>query len=187
MQNPPALRVARKRLSFSDAPERLCGQECERSGAPPPSGHDRLHLLGEFTRPPGCAADFGAKRAGNAIPISYIESELAADRLSVGELRLLRLVGRVYDRAGNGVRCGMPNVTSLPPLPNDASVPRQFREARPQSLDEVASVDCAALRDQLGRGVRCSELSERQPGGTAQADSEQPIRARGIVVAHLAA
>jgi hypothetical protein len=54
-------------------------------------------------------------------------------------------------------------------------------------MDEVASVYWAALRDQLGRGVRCSELSERQPSGTAQADSEQPIRALGIVVAHLAA
>src|SRR6266851_4545266 len=57
------------------------------------------------------------------------EADFSAFRLPVGALRLLRLVGRVYDRAGNGVRCGVPNVTSLPPLPNDASVPWQFREA----------------------------------------------------------
>ena len=113
--------------------------------------------------------------------------DLSAFCLPVGALRLLCLSGRVCDGAGNGVRCGLPNVTSLPPLANDASVPRQFREARPQSLDEVASVDWAALRDQLGGGVRCSELCERQPSGAVQADSEQPIRARGIVMAHLTA
>jgi hypothetical protein len=45
--------------------------------------------------------------------------------------RFLRLVGRVCHRAANGVRSGLPNVTSLPPLANDTSVPRQFREARP--------------------------------------------------------
>ena len=101
--------------------------------------------------------------------------------------RFLPQVGRVCHRAANGVRSGLPNVTSLPPLANDTSVPRQFREARPKSLDEVASVDWAALRDQLGRGVGFSELCERQPGGAAQADSEQSIRALGIVVAHLAA
>jgi len=55
----------------------------------------------------------------------------AAFCFPVGALRLLRLTGRVCDRAGNSVRCGLPNVTSLPPLANDTSVPRQFREARP--------------------------------------------------------
>ena len=70
-------------------------------------------------------------RAGNAIPISWIGGGLFALRVLVGALRLLRLVRRVYDRAGNGERCGLPNVTSLPPLPNYASIQRQFREARP--------------------------------------------------------
>ena len=44
-------------------------------------------------------------------------------------------------------------------------------------------MDWAALRDQLGRSIRCSELSERQPSGTARADSDQPIGALGIVLA----
>jgi len=47
-----------------------------------------------------------------------------------GALRMLRLVGVGY-RGGDGVRCDLPNVTSLPPLPNNAGVPWQFREARP--------------------------------------------------------
>jgi len=63
---------------------------------------------------PGCPADFGAVRAGNAIPISYVELDLSADRLPVGALRLLRLVGRVYGRAGKAVRCDLPDVKFTP-------------------------------------------------------------------------
>jgi hypothetical protein len=129
MQNPPALRVARKRLSFSDAPDAYAGKSARGPGLLLPAA--TIGFICWRVHPTQAAADFGAKRAGNAIPISYIESELSADRLSVGELRLLRLVGRVCDRAANGVRSGLPNVTSLPPLANDTSVPWQFREARP--------------------------------------------------------
>ena len=119
------LRVARKRLRSSDAPERPSGQGCERSGAPP---FKRLRAGSSVGRVhPTQAATHG----GNAIPINWMGGGLFGLRLLVGALRLLRLVGRVCDRAGNGVRCGLPNLMSLPPLPNDATVPRQFREARP--------------------------------------------------------
>jgi len=81
------------------------------------------------------------------------------------------------------MRCSERNVAAIPP--NVAGVPRQFREARPLSLDEVASVDWAALRDQLGCGVRSVELCEWQPSGAVQADAEQSIRALVLLVVHL--
>jgi hypothetical protein len=119
-----------KRLRLSDAPERLSGEECEPAGgAPLRATTSAVHLTGEFNQQ--SIGGLGGhvwrqrdpnKRAGRA--------DFSAFRLPVGALRLLRVAGRVCDRAGNGVRCGLPNVTSLPPLPNDASVPWQCREAR---------------------------------------------------------